>query len=169
MHTDNVGSPALLTRPPGSRRLMQRGFTLIEMVIVLMVIAIMTAAAAPRLHRALSYHRTESAARRIKVDLEQARQRAKTISASLTVEFDLTTQAYTIAGLKDLDRRPAAYAVSLAEHPYDVELVAANFGGLPSVTFSGFGIPSQSGSIVVRAGEYQRTVTLDASGLADIQ
>ena len=148
---------------------MRRAFTLVEMVIVLMVIAIMTAAAAPRLHRALSYHRTESAARRIKIDLEHARQRAKTVSASVTVEFDLATHGYTIPGVKSLDRRPTDYSVALAEHPYEVDLVDASFGGLPSVTFNGFGIPSQSGSIAVRAGDYQRTVILDSSGRAEIQ
>ena len=151
------------------REPMRRAFTLVEMVIVLMVISIMAAAAAPRLHRALSYHRATTAAQRIKVDLQYARQYAKTTSSSQSIQFNILGQSYTCPGLPNLNRKSTAYAVALAEHPYEVALVDANFGGLTSLTFNGFGIPDRSGTVVVQSGQFQRTVVLDANGIADIQ
>ena len=57
-------------------------FTFIELVIVLLVMGILTAVAAPKFFDSLLFHRVESAARRVKADLELARTQARLTSAS---------------------------------------------------------------------------------------
>jgi hypothetical protein len=59
--------------------------------------------------------------------------------------------------------------VYLADEPYHATLVSASFGGSGVVTFTGYGLPTAAGQAVVRVGDLQRTVTLDATtGLATI-
>ena len=48
--------------------------------------------------------------------------------------------------------------------------MSATFGGDAAVTFDGYGVPSAGGRIVISAGQYQKTIVLDAaSGKAEMQ
>src|SRR5688500_9245400 len=59
------------------------GFTLIEIVMVLFIMAIVAAMAAPRYSQAIARYRLESAAGRVAADLEYARALARSTSTSL--------------------------------------------------------------------------------------
>lgn len=143
-------------------------FTLVELVIVVLVIGVLAAAATPAFLDSLMFHRVESAARRLKADLEQAQQMARLTSTGQSVTF--TTSGYTLSNLiKSLDDPAAQYSVNLQEPPYELSSVTANFGGAQLITFDGYGKPSSGGSVVLTTKNHQCTVTLDAtSGKAAI-
>ena len=139
-------------------------FTLVELVIVVLIIGIMTAAAVPEFGDSLQFNRVESAASRIAADLQMARNRARMASADQVVDFDAAAASYTMPGLPDLDHPGQDYTVNLAGSPYNVLLTYVDFNGVDLVTFNGSGIPDSAGEIDVESGGYLKTVVLDASG-----
>ena len=148
----------------------RRAFTMLELVVVLMIASILGAAALPTFFRTLEQQRLESAARRVKQDLEQLRQTARTLSKGESLTFTSAT-AYTLSSdVQGLDRKSQAYAVDLAAAPYKVANVSTTGLGNPAtVSFNGYGSTTSSGTIVLQQGTYSRTVTLDPStGLATI-
>ena len=146
------------------------GVTLIELMIVVLIIAVIGAAGTPTFFRSLSFHRAESAAQRIKVDLELARQRAKTASASQSLEFRLGSHAYVMPGVPHLDHPLDTYQVDLQGPPYRSTIVSASFGGDEIVIFDGFGILDSGGAVIVQSGQFQKTISLDPdTGKARVQ
>jgi len=144
-----------------------RAFTLVEMVIVVLIIGILTASAAPRMAGAIRTSRLDAACRRITADLAWARQSAINKSTAQTVQFTPASGSYTLALAADLDRPAAAYVVTLTSAPYSCTLVSATLGADTNVVFDRFGRPDSGGTIVVGAGSSTKTVTLDANtGLA---
>ncbi len=152
-----------VNRPP-------TGFSLLELVLVLALVATLAAIAAPRYGKAVARYRTEMAARRIVSDLSYARKRAQIRSASQVITFRPASDDYEIDGAASLDDASASYIVKLSDAPYRTSLVSATFGGDAAVTFDGYGVPSAGGQIVISTGEYRKTIVLDAaSGKAEAQ
>jgi prepilin-type N-terminal cleavage/methylation domain-containing protein len=143
------------------RETSRRAFTLIELAVVIFIMSILTAIAAPAFYDSLLFYRVESAARRVKADLELVRQTAKLTSATQSATFG--GAAYTTsAGVAAFDRPAESYAVNLAAAPYHLTNVAADFEGDDTIAFDGYGTPSASGTVVLTAPNHQCTVTLDA-------
>lgn len=136
-------------------------FSLVELVIVVLVTGVLAAVAIPVFVESLMFHRVESAARRIKSDLELVQTTARLTSAAqkLTVLGTIYSAGSTVTSF---DRPGTAYSVDLAKEPYFLDVVAANFGGFTEVTFDGFGTPSSGGTIIVQAKNCRCTVTLDS-------
>jgi type II secretory pathway pseudopilin PulG len=135
-----------------------------------MIMGILGAIAAPTIFRTLEQQRLESAARRVKQDLEQLRQTARTMSKGETLTFTSST-AYTLSSdVQGLDHKSQTYTVDLAAAPYNVTNVSTtNLGNPATVSFTGYGTTTNSGTVVLQLGGYSRTVTLDPStGLATI-
>lgn len=148
-----------------SARPIRAAFTFVEIVIVILVMGIMAAVTAPTFYQSLCYNRLESAARRLKLDLDQVRRTAQLKSRSESITFSGST--YTLSsGVAALDHAGQSYVVDLSASPFELESVVANFGGLPaalSVSFDGYGTASRSGTIVLSLNGHQRTITLTAS------
>src|SRR4051794_5468486 len=106
----------LLNGAPRSRR--RCAFTIIELVIVILIMSILTAVAAPTFFDSLLFHRVESAARRVKADLELARTQARLTSASQSITF--VNSVYTLSNTKNLDRPSTIYSVDLTKPPYSL-------------------------------------------------
>ena len=149
---------------------MRSAFTIIELAVVLLIMSIVGAAALPTFFRSLEQQRLESAARRIKQDLEQVRQTARTLSKSETLTFTSASVYSLSADVQGLDHAIQTYSVNLAASPYNVTTVSTTSLGSPAkVTFDGYGATTASGTIVLQIGSYSRTVTIDPStGLAFI-
>ena len=146
------------------------GFTLLDLMMAMAVIAIVAAIATPRYANALTRYRAEAAARRVVADLALARQTAKSTSSSRTVEFDAADDSYVIPNVRELDTTGTLYRVQLQDPPYQAQIVSVDLGGDAKLTFDGFGIPDSGGFVIVQAGDYQYTVVVDPeTGAAEVQ
>ena len=139
------------------------GFSLAELVVVVVIIGIVSAIAAPRYANALAHHRVDAAAKRIVADLSLAQRQAKISSTSQTVEFEtgVGQSAYWLLGMPHLDRSGEEYAVLLSQEPYQATIVSADFGGDKEIVFDGFGVPDSGGLVIVQVGKYQKKIAVD--------
>jgi len=149
----------------------RRGFTFVELMLVLGIIAVMSAIAIPRYSRSLSRYRLELAAQRIAADLNFARSRANASSASVTVNFQVNPvnriDIPTVTGLKTAF---TTWQTLLGEEPYRAAITAASFSGSPTVTYNGYGTPSVGGSVTVQVAGLSKTILVNAvTGEAAVQ
>lgn len=140
-----------------------RGFSMVELVVTMLLLGILAAVAAPRFAAQLHHHRLEMAVKRVMVDLEAARSLAYHAGAQRSMSFSTAQNGYRINGLVDPDRpHETDYTVMLNQYPYHCTLGTVSFNGLSSVTFDGYGLPNHGGSIQIRCGNLMRTVTIEA-------
>jgi type II secretory pathway pseudopilin PulG len=141
-----------------------------EISLVLAIVAVLAAIAAPRYGRASARYRADLAARRIMADLRLAQSCARAASSSRTVSFNATTEQYQLLGIPALDGVAGDYTIVLSAEPYRGDLVSATFGGSVQVIFTGWGLPNSGGTVVVSCGSQQRTVVVDgATGRVSLQ
>lgn len=138
----------------------RRGFTLVELVLVMLIIGVIAAIAAPRFAQASARQQLAAAAKRVESDLEKARHQARASSNWVTVRFNTAANSYQYAPQVGDN----TYTVQLNESPYDVALDAAEFGSGSDVSFNGFGFPTNAGKVALKSGAGTVIVTLDASG-----
>jgi prepilin-type N-terminal cleavage/methylation domain-containing protein len=135
-------------------------FTLIELTIVVMIIGALTAVAVPKFFDSLLFHQVESAARRVKSDIELARQTARLTSTAQSLSFSGRTYRLS-SSIKDMDNPNQDYSVDLSAAPFSMDRVTADFSGANLVTFDGYGAPTSGGSIVLECKAHQCTVAVD--------
>lgn len=129
---------------------------------VIVILGMVAAMAMPRYAGFMATRQLEAAARRIAADLALAREQARLTSAAKTVTFDALANCYTLTGVSDPDRAGASYEVCMGEEPYRATLVTPDFGGDAEIIFDGYGVPDSGGSVVIRVGSLQETVSLEA-------
>lgn len=140
-----------------------RGFSLLELMVTLSIVATLAAIAAPRYHGSVARHRLDLAAARLVGDLDLARRVAVVEGRSVTVAFRPGDETYTLEQVADVDRGTADTVVDLAAAPSHLDLVSADFGGDLEVVFDALGQPDSGGTVVLGTGSGQRTVVLDAA------
>lgn len=148
------------------------GVSLIELIIVLLILAVAATHAVPYFADSLSRQRLQSAARRIKLDIQHTKQRAAHSSQSQQITFLPALNAYVIPGAPTLDRRPGIYRVQLGDPPYAVAIDKVEFaspGGV-SLVFNGFGLAHGGGSIRLVSGPFRQTARIhDLSGAVELE
>ncbi|HEU0077997.1 MAG TPA: GspH/FimT family pseudopilin [Longimicrobiaceae bacterium] len=85
-----------MTSPTSARRLSTAGFTLIELVAVMILLGIGAAMAAPRMNRMAMGNKTEGAASRLSSDLAYARILAARWGRPTSLRFSSTGSEYTV-------------------------------------------------------------------------
>jgi prepilin-type N-terminal cleavage/methylation domain-containing protein len=168
MWPDRVSNPCPDRRPQrggGGRGGRGGGFTLLEMTIVILLIAILSAVAIPRYANSVNRYRVEMAAKRVAADFALARNAARTSGLGQTINFGTPANGYTMPGLAAPDGRTGDYTVRLADEPFKVSLGTVAFGSSPvaSVQFTRYGYPTAAGSVVVTSGDYSKTIYLDGT------
>jgi type II secretory pathway pseudopilin PulG len=153
--------PSRFQRAGLALRPIRTAFSIVELIVVLMIMGIMGAAAVPTFYRSLEQQRLESAARRVKQDLEQLRQTARALSKTETLTATSTTAYALSSDVHNLDHKNQSYAVDLAAAPFYVSNITTSTGFPAQVSFDGYGTTTVSGNIVLQMGGYTRTVTLD--------
>ena len=139
-------------------------FTLIELVMSLVIISMFAAVAVPRYANFTAQQRCQGAVRRIVTDLAFAKRRAQLTGTSQSVTFSVVGDFYTVVGLDDPDHPGQDYVVSLAAEPYLANVLEASLGGDKTIIFDGFGMPDSGGTIRLRIGAYEQTITIDGTG-----
>ena len=148
----------------------RRGFSLIELVLMLAIISVCAAIAAPRYANSLAVYRAQAAAQRIAADINLARTQGKISSAGQSIVFNVSANSYSLPGVPGLNGQPSPYALSLSSDPYSTTLQSATFGTGSTLTFDRFGQPLTGGTITLASGGYQKSVVIDpVSGMATVQ
>ena len=129
---------------------------------VLSIVGILAGIAVPKYANFLSNHRLDAAVNRIITDLTLAQRQARLTGTSQDVKFNVTGNSYTLAGFPDPDHAGFAYRVSLWDDPYQASVISAEFDGDAILAFDAYGVPDSGGSVVVRVGRRQLTITVDA-------
>lgn len=75
-----------------------KGFTMIELIVTLAVLAILIGIAIPSYNSLMPRYRLSGAARQVATDLMKARMLAVKLSTNVTVAFNSSTASYTISG-----------------------------------------------------------------------
>ena len=146
------------------------GFTLLELVLILVILATLGAIAAPRYANALDRYHADATARRIVADLELARATARNTSASVTVTFDPGMNTYVMTGVDSLDHPGNNATLLLSNAPYRSQLVSTGLGGDDEIVFDGFGVPDIGGVVLIQCGAESRTIAVDnETGVASVQ
>ncbi len=144
-----------------SRASTRRAASLAELLIVVAIMGVMAALAAPRYASSMQLRRFESAARRVYSDVAMARESARTSSSARTLRFSVTDSSYLMLGSNALTGgRPTA--VELGEAPYGAEITHADFAGGADLVIDGFGRIVEGGEVGLRIGELQATIVFTA-------
>lgn len=153
------------------RHMKRSAFSLNEMLVVITLMAILSAVAIPKWAGAMQSQRIKQAATRIVADLSRAQEAAYNTSTAKVVTFTVGSSQYLVSGVTPLDRRSGPYLVTLSDHPYSCTLVSVwGQTGTQTITFDGFGSPDKGGNIILASGSYRKTIVVDpGTGTAVIQ
>jgi prepilin-type N-terminal cleavage/methylation domain-containing protein len=160
------------------------GISIIEVMVVISIIAILSAIAVPNYINWLPKYRLSTSARDVLSDLEYARGTAIKVNASVIVEFDTVNNTYRLwvdngaftnkdNWIQDGDERTLR---SRSTAP-GISLTSADFSGNPRIRFTGNGIPEVQtvppslggGNVTLANKQNSRVVALSVGGKARIQ
>ncbi|MBL8759842.1 MAG: prepilin-type N-terminal cleavage/methylation domain-containing protein [Phycisphaerae bacterium] len=149
-----------------ARRRAAVGFSLVEVVLVVSIIAVLAAIAMPRYARAAAGYRAEAAARAVAEHLKLVRARAIAGSRAWTITFRTSDGVVTATPTATSADTSDDLVLRAAAEPWKASLDKADFLGEARFSFDGFGAPSVPGTVDVVAGSIRSTVTIDLLGNA---
>lgn len=137
----------------------RRGFTVVELVVVIAVIATVSAVAIPRFASASARSRLEAASSRIVQDIGLVAASASAIGADRQIVFNAPSDEYVMMGVAGRGRF-ANRTVKMGTAPYNTNIVSAVFEGAPLLTCNGFGLSETDGTIDLAVGRYGKRILI---------
>lgn len=141
-----------------------RAYSLMELTVVLVIVALGAGIAVPRYSGSLARYRVEMAGKRLAADLALAQATARTTGTFQQVRFGIAADGYQLPEQMSLTNDSRKMTVLLNTDPYFTAIVSAKDGNgvlQPTLKFDGFGQPDQSLTVKLRSGSHTRTVTVD--------
>jgi len=126
------------------------GFSLIELAMVVVILAVVGAMAAPRFLSSRDAYRVEAATEKLQQDLESAREQAMASSAPCTITFTVGTGQYSIAGMDG--SRATARSSDLGASPFLARIQSASPS---SIRIDAFGVPDADINLALRVNGKQ--------------
>lgn len=152
------------THQQADARHCRAGFTLVEMVLVVLVIGLIAAVTSPRYSDAISRYRLETAAARVAADLRHARWHARTKGTTQQVVFTPASHTYSLTGMNDINHPTQPFTVDLTTTSSPVTIVSVSFGAGGTgntLIFDMYGRPDYGGNVVITTGGQQRTIVVE--------
>jgi type IV fimbrial biogenesis protein FimT len=155
----------------GRGRCRWAGFSLTEAVVVMAIMAVLSAIAIPRFANSLQAKAVDLAARRLAADLRLAQAQAIKTVHQQNMTFSVVSNSYTLVDMPHPDHPSRTYTVKLGDPPFEgARMTSVDFGGLTTLTFDRFGGPSSPGTVVITLQGRQKTVRVGAgSGRVTIE
>ena len=143
------------------------GFTLIELMVAMGVIAILASIATPNVISWMGNAKVSSASRQVLSSIQDARVHSIRVNATTEVEFSETGDSYVTRKWN-----PQSEEWNLQTHtlPAGVQITSASFSGGRILSYNGRGLPGSTWGSVVLANNSGRTirVRVNSSGSARI-
>lgn len=138
-----------------------RGFTLVELVVVLVVISIIAGLALPVYGNAVARYRFETAVHQVRGDLERGATHARATMTTVGVRFDLASHQVKFANLPSRRDAGVNLTLNLEEHPMGATIASASFGGTGEYSISPYGVPDSGGAVILAGAGTTRTIRVD--------
>lgn len=156
------------TRSQDGRAILRPGrfaaFTLIELVIVTVIVAIVGSIALPRYAKAVAHYRLNSALNRVVADITAARSLAMATSKKQTVTFNAGGNSYTVSGLVSLENNGSIYTANLSAEPYKTDITLVSFGFFQqTISFDAYGTPDNAGVLFLACGGVSKSIHVDGN------
>jgi prepilin-type N-terminal cleavage/methylation domain-containing protein len=146
-----------------------RGFTLLEVTMVIVIMVVIAGIAWPRYASSLARYRADMAARQIADDIERAAKHANATSRSVSITFATDRNAYQSTELA-LSAASESGSIRLSRQIAGATLRRVTFEGSRTITFNGHGHAETDGVLVIQAGSEFRIIRFDkASGDAAVE
>ncbi len=141
--------------PIATARLASRGFSLLELVLVIVIVATISGIALPRMSSSTNNSRADQAIDRIEATLNKAREMARSRSTSVSVRFSTGNERMKIEiGGSTVEK------VLLELSPYYTDLTTASFGTDKYIIYNGLGMQDTGGTVSIAVGSAKRTLTV---------
>tara|TARA_R110000737_G_scaffold2923_10_gene9259 strand:- start:17926 stop:18471 length:546 start_codon:yes stop_codon:yes gene_type:complete len=148
-----------------ARRNTERGFSMIELVIVVAVMGIIAAIAVPKFADAASGRKIQAAKKQLLADIKATKLRARATSKQHTLKFFLNENMYVIVEGNEIDKNAIIIARDFDEDPYNLGIQRTSLGGDEVLVITPFGDLTPPTTVRLQLGSHTHDVILD--GIAD--
>ncbi len=164
LHTQIGAFPIQETTMQNQSNAQRTGFSLIELVIVVSIMAVVAAIAVPRFADASSGRRLQAAKNAIVHDIERAKIRARATSTNHVLQFYPDRETYIITEGDTVSESAIILARNLSDEPLNIQIHATNLSGDNNATITPYG--DLTPGVRIRITDGSNFINVDFPGIA---